>query len=1077
MGLYKFLQNLYLASHRHSQPAALMFGERLFLLVWLALSMPKSVIHAQIDGELMFEQGQYRAALDWAKGVLAQQPHQPNLESARIHTIMGNAYLQLGNQQQALESHRTALQLRLRLSGSHSLLVSNSYQNISTCWRDQIRPDSTLYYLYRVVSIRQQLPNINDDLASAYHSLAVAHLENAQSDSAEIYLTKALRLRRQLYPDTHLKLAPLYLDMGRVGALRRDTTSAYDALNCLEAILNASDNDTPEWRTRLHLAYGDSYRAGGRLDSCVVHYHKGLNYAKTLGEDSPLTIQAYKILGQFLQQIGDPVQGVGYLQKAAASLERIHENPLSLANVYNEISLCYRYTGQLDKLDTAIHYMERVLAIYDANGAINHPNKQGFYINLGQLHFSKKNYGTAATYFIQAAVGNNPQQQLWALLHHSQCSIERGALQEARSLLERASRQNRYSQHPHEWVDIRISYQLGKISATTPVDALRHYETALSLIAKSKHPDDYAVVQEALLIATATARLLLAQKDGNIPSALAALTACDSALTLQRQQSSQVAFAAARYGWLLHEKTSQLFDIGVAASIFLYQQLNDGTFAEKAFYYSELGKSAQLVNNMHLQSPPAHLLVPPPLLAEWRERQRRIYFLHQSNQRNHPTYTPTPNTSQELPAAIQGLKRLEAELSGQYPAFAEWIKAPTTTISLANLQAMLAADQTLIEYMLAQNRLFIFVVNKTELHINEAAIPNGLKDDIIEFYTLASTPPSEYSNQSEHARRLVRHGKDLYGILLRPIAHWLRPACILVPHNILAYIPFAALIKQSRGEPHLYKNHDYFGRSHRISYTYSATTLGLITAGEHRTTPNKLLKLAPDFVHHPLHLSHLTYNQPEALALHKRYAGDCLLSDQATVSAFLSAISTHRFVHLATHGSSGAETAGQGFIAFAPCSRYPTGVLRIHEIYSVHIPLEMLVLSACQTGTGHYAELEGILSLARAFSHAGCESVVASMWVVDDKTTNGLMSEFYEGLYNGIDKATAWQLTLNKHFTTSNHETAHPFYWAALHITGTTRPITLVRTIRSWKWTLPTVLVLAMLVLAMTRQPKRAPLP
>lgn len=1076
MQAHKYLQNLCWASCYSWPSTLLIFRRRLRVLTWLVGCIFQLAIHAQIDGEHMFEKGQYNAALNWAKGALACQSPQPSIETARIYTIMGNAHLRLGNPQQALELHRHALQLRLNLLGPHSLLVSNSYQNISNCWQYQIRPDSTFHYLYRVISIRQRLPNASDDLASAYYSLAVSHLENSQPDSAEIYLSRALYLRLQLYPDTHLKLAPLYLEMGRVGALRRDTLSAYDALHCLEIVLDESHNDNTEWRTRLHLVYGDSYRAAGRLDSSAVHYIKGLNYAETLGEDHSLTIQAHKILGQFLQEIGDPVQGIGYLRKAAASLERTHGNPLGLANIYNEISLCYRYADQLDKVDTAIHYMERALAIYDANGAVYHPNKQGFYINIGQLYFLRKNYNAAAIYFIKAAMGGNPQQQLWALLHHSQCSIERGALQDAIAVLKKASHQNDSLQSRYEWVNILISYQLGKVSATIPADALRYYETALRLIGKSKYSEDYIAVQEALLVATAAARLLLAQRDDDIPSALESLAACDSALVLQRQQSRIVPFAAARYGWLLHEKTSELFDIGVAASIFLYQRLNDGAFAEKAFYYSELGKSAQLINNMHLQSPPAHLQIPPSLLEEWRERQRQVYFLHQSNQRTQYADTPSLNTSKGLSMAIHGLKRLEAQLSYQYPAFAEWIQARNKTVSLADVQAMLTTDQAFVEYALGSNRLFVFVINKTELYIHEAAIPEGFNDDIIEFYTLVSTPPSQYPNQSENACRLVELGEHLYGILLHPIARWLRPGCILVPHNILSYIPFAALIERWRGEPYLYKNHDYFGRSHRISYTYSATALGLMTTGEYKTTSHKLLKVAPDFKHHPLNLPTLNYNEQEAMYLDKRYAGDCLLSDQATVSAFLSAISNHSFAHLATHGGSDSGTEGQGFIAFTPCSRYPTGALWIHEIYSEDIPLEMLVLSACQTGAGHYAELEGILSLARAFLHAGCKSVVASMWVVDDKTTSGLMSKFYEELYNGIDKAMAWQLTLNKHFATSNHETAHPFYWAALHIMGPTHPIALMPTVRLWKWVLPTtVLVLTMLVLAIKHQRRRVP--
>ena len=72
------------------------------------------------------------------------------------------------------------------------------------------------------------------------------------------------------------------------------------------------------------------------------------------------------------------------------------------------------------------------------------------------------------------------------------------------------------------------------------------------------------------------------------------------------------------------------------------------------------------------------------------------------------------------------------------------------------------------------------------------------------------------------------------------------------------------------------------------------------------------------------------------------------------------------------------------------------GILTALEVSEMDLDgLELAMLSACETGLGKQAGGEGLLGLQRAFAVAGCRSVVASLWKVDDRATQALMASFY----------------------------------------------------------------------------------
>jgi CHAT domain-containing protein len=95
---------------------------------------------------------------------------------------------------------------------------------------------------------------------------------------------------------------------------------------------------------------------------------------------------------------------------------------------------------------------------------------------------------------------------------------------------------------------------------------------------------------------------------------------------------------------------------------------------------------------------------------------------------------------------------------------------------------------------------------------------------------------------------------------------------------------------------------------------------------------------------------------------------------------------------------------------------------------------ELVILSACDSGTGEVKIGEGVMSLRRAFRIAGAQTVLASHWNVNDKATSRLMTEFIRRWRSGEPRAKAWreaQLSL-----LHSDEFQNPYFWAAFTLTG-----------------------------------------
>jgi CHAT domain-containing protein len=135
---------------------------------------------------------------------------------------------------------------------------------------------------------------------------------------------------------------------------------------------------------------------------------------------------------------------------------------------------------------------------------------------------------------------------------------------------------------------------------------------------------------------------------------------------------------------------------------------------------------------------------------------------------------------------------------------------------------------------------------------------------------------------------------------------------------------------------------------------------------------------------------------------------------------------------------SGLALAGANHRAQAG-SEADDGVLTSEEIAAMDLSsARWVVLSACETGIGAIQSGEGVLGLRRAFRLAGAQTIIMSLWKVEDRATLEWMRDLYDGRGHGLSTAKAVQkasLDALKERRAEGRST-HPFYWGAFVAAG-----------------------------------------
>jgi CHAT domain-containing protein len=151
----------------------------------------------------------------------------------------------------------------------------------------------------------------------------------------------------------------------------------------------------------------------------------------------------------------------------------------------------------------------------------------------------------------------------------------------------------------------------------------------------------------------------------------------------------------------------------------------------------------------------------------------------------------------------------------------------------------------------------------------------------------------------------------------------------------------------------------------------------------------------------------------------------------------------YAILHFATHGILDQKRPEKSGLLLSMVNRngeYQNGFVGLQDIYGLHAPVDLVVLSACRTGLGKDVRGEGLIGLTRGFMYAGASSVMASLWKVDDEATAELMKRFYSNLLQkGMTPAAALRAAQNS--IRQEPQWRSPYFWAAFTLQGEYRQV------------------------------------
>lgn len=947
---------------------------------------------------------------------------------------IGNNYRLLGRYEKAIGYADSAVTISiLHLNFLHPA-VAAGYSLIGWVWKDQAIYDEALIYYEKALSIKKEIYEEQDiKVAISYYNMGLIYLELGETDKALACAFKSLAIQKQTFDPNHQNIANIYLIIGNACNIKQD------------------------------------------YDNAMEHYQKALSiYKKADGVQHQLVAKCYNNIGRVHWMKGQYDQALQQFQKSLLIKQQIFGgHHLEVAKLYENIGAVYGTKGNYEK---ALEYFQKTLPVKTAMG--NHWDVALSYQNIGAAFEHMGHYEKALQHLqiclnlLSKAKRKNPLKVAEACNNIGKIYCKQNKTKKGLSFFQQAliTLADDFGD-----TNIYVNPSLDQMNPETELLRALDYKAEAMFMSASNQLEQYGYQYHSVI-----KDLKFSLSTSQLSSRL-----IDNIRIGYKHEGSKA--------FLTATKSIPIYEKAIQTALKLYEISDSNQYLANAFQFAEKSKSVLLLETIKASKAKHFAGIPDSLLEK--EKALKIdlaFYDHQIREEEYKKESADTTKmalwkdksftlKQEYEALIQHFEK-------KYPKYYE-LKYNMQTTDASAIQAGLNSNTALIEYFVGDSTLFIFTITANHIAADHFPIDSTFHKTVRLLRSGLTQREVEGSTHKAN-RQYVANAYALYQLILAPVKKHLQAEnetddqqeinkLVFIRDGLLNYIPFEALLSQPADISNInYQQLAYLIRDYGISYSYSATMLfqQKLTNDLARQKKNEatyIVGFAPSFSSDSNAIDELVTNNfatvtrdtfrdallPLKGALKEvknmeKY-GDVYTGIEATEKKFKEKAGQFGGLHIASHAIADDRHPMQSRILFSKDEdTTEDGNLYAYELYNMQLNASMTILSACNSGYGKLVRGEGIMSLARAFTYAGCPSIVTSLWSVNDQSTADIMTGFYRGLADYKSKEEALQQAKLAYIMQQAGERAHPLYWSGFVVIGDTSPLILAEKSNEKWWLL-----------------------
>ncbi|WP_419213978.1 CHAT domain-containing protein [Maribacter sp. X9] len=935
-------------------------------------------------------------------------------------------------------------------------------------------------YITRAYSLAGKMQDIQRKVASEFY-LGEVGLKLGEMDQLVERTDSALRLMVE-YPHTKFRLAPRILNYK--GSLMHFMAKPDSANYYFDKAIRSIDSLETDPEQRYYLPgtiYGNwtmvkqsanDHKAAMALTlKSISKFNDFLqsahNHPLTEKVNGNLSI-AYRNLGSLYNDLGDHEKAI-----QIASIGYTHAKKHFLPNTVQYFSAilmlgeAHLYAKNQQKARGLLKEAEASLISIPGN---NWSYAANFYFTMGDLEKREGNYSEAITNYkkaLEAYSKSSPdefsQNIIYARSNLAQAYAENRQYHEAENLLE--------STYAHIVETYGSASYLAKMIQLTKVRIYfmkGDFQETINLCQQllDLYGDRDNLYQRPYLWSEQTEILMYLAKSKlrSLPNTRENLEQIakiiDDAIALVEKRKSLV---TSRNGVShLIENSMEAFNIAKKINVKLYRKTQDKAYLEKVMALHESSIYNRIRARLNLAD---NTFVPNDIRERGSKLRNQINVFFENGE----------NDTQFNVAKWDSLNRSWQDhmqfLQKEHPHYYK-MRYASIVKPLKNLNQNIAPNTTLVRYFSDGDDQYAYVYS--------ADAVNLIKLDLLK--TSCITSISDYSTVGDELFDCLY---QLYQVLWKPLESLVQTENVIIfPDGKLFNLSFELLTPKKINSTKDLKTSSLLTK-HNISYNYS---LFMLDKKQNEMGYKKdFVAFAPGFdekmkTHYQMAITDSLFLDKAYLTLlpqpfsselvekfSRKFEGRSFLNERASKQLFKQNAKEHKIIHIGTHAESNNVRPELSRLVFAKnisdSGSINDNYLYTYEIYNQNLSSNLAILTACETGKPTYQPGEGMISLAHAFNYAGSESVLTSLWQIDEKSSTQILENFYGYLSKGQPKNVALRLAKLDYLEKSQGRSLHPQYWAGLVLIGDASPIQLSQTHFSYVWFLIGALIIISTIL------------